>query len=180
MTPCIATGHWSAAPQCSTVLILLAMMLSICRVGAGELSLATLDATRSRPLFSPTRRPPPVAAPSPQIAQSATAPAPPSPPDIVLAGVIMGSDTLLAVVKQNRTTKTVRVGVGRELDGWTLVAVEPRQIRLQRGAQIFTLTFPGKAAHATGAASEQAEAGSPLKMRQNNGAAAPFKINAKE
>ena len=107
---------------------------------AGEPSLATLDATRSRPLFAPSRRPPP---PPPEIVGVTPPPAPPAPPPrLQLSGVIVGSGKRLAIVTNLDQSKTFSVEIGNQIEGWTVARVNPRGITLKRDDRVVTVELP--------------------------------------
>ena len=80
-----------------------------------------LSATRERPLFSPTRRPPaPPPVPPP--------PPPAPPPDVALLAVIMDGEDARAVVRAGSTVR--RVQIGDDIDGWKVGQIEARQLVL--------------------------------------------------
>jgi len=83
--------------------------------------LASLSATRDRPLFSPSRRPPPPAAATDE-------PAPPQPSAslaLVLLGTVIGpSDRVAVVARGDGPPASLRVG--ERSWGWRLLAVDPR------------------------------------------------------
>ena len=84
-----------------------------------------LSATRDRPLFSPTRRPP---APVPIVA--APPPPPSPPPDLALLGIVMDGEEARAVVRAGPAAKILRVGIGDDIDGWKVGQIEARQLVL--------------------------------------------------
>jgi hypothetical protein len=97
-------------------------------------SIDSLSATRERPLFSPTRRPParPAAAPPPLVRRADPAP-PPSLPGVVLLGVVIGADTARAVVRSEAADKTLRVGIGDDIGGWRVSQIERHELVLSLG-----------------------------------------------
>jgi hypothetical protein len=78
--------------------------------------LSALTATRERPLFSESRRPPivasPIVAPPPQ-RQGDPAPPPPEQPSFTLVGTIVSPKASVAVL-QGSNLRTIRVLTGRE------------------------------------------------------------------
>jgi hypothetical protein len=102
-------------------------------------SIDSLSATRERPLFSPTRRPPvrPAAAPAPLVRRADPAP-PPSPPGVVLLGVVIGADTARAFVRSEPPDKTLRVGIGDDIGGWKVSQIERRELVLSLGERSAT------------------------------------------
>jgi hypothetical protein len=95
-----------------------------------------LSATRERPLFSPSRRPP-ARPPSPIIA---TAP-PPQPPKLILFGIVMDSDEARAVVGVGTADKTRRVRIGDDIGGWKVTQIEERQLVLSLDDRSATFTL---------------------------------------
>ena len=84
-------------------------------------ALERLSATRERPLFSPSRRPP---APPP-----ALPPAPPAPPpDVALLAVVMDGEQARAIVRTG--PKIMRVQIGDTIEGWKVGQIEARQLVL--------------------------------------------------
>jgi len=109
--------------------------------------LSAFTATRARPLFTPSRRPPappvvasvPVAAPRP--------PPPPPPvvpqhPNLTLVGTVAGENEGLAVFIDTATRDTVRLRTGEGHGGWILQSVERSAATLQKGGQTETLALP--------------------------------------
>ncbi|HEY2757484.1 MAG TPA: hypothetical protein VGJ01_17280 [Pseudolabrys sp.] len=89
-------------------------------------SFSELSATRDRPLFSPTRRPPP---PPPEAAEAE--PAPPAPPPAVLfTGVIMDTKGALAIVRADASARPMYVHVGDVVAGWKVGQIERRKLTL--------------------------------------------------
>lgn len=87
-----------------------------------------LSATLDRPLFSPSRRPPPA---PPSIVQ---APAPAalasSPPTVVLLGVVMDGETARAVVRAGADKRLLRAQMGDDIDGWKVAQIDGRKVVL--------------------------------------------------
>lgn len=89
--------------------------------------LEELTATRERPLFSPTRRPPTIVA------------APDAPPPITeavalpfeLTGIARGDDVRIAILHNKTTNEELRVREGDKLDDWVLESVSDRFILLR-------------------------------------------------
>jgi general secretion pathway protein N len=108
--------------------------------------LSALTATRTRPLFTPSRRPPapvvasvPVAAPRPPPAQP---PAAPQHPNLTLVGTVAGENEGMAVFIDTTTRDMVRLRTGEGHNGWVLQSVERRAAMLQKGDQTETLALP--------------------------------------
>jgi hypothetical protein len=105
--------------------------------------LSRLTATRERPLFAPTRMPPPVAA----VVKPAPAPiAPPKPiepetPQLSLLGTIAGREKVGLFI--DSASKTVlRLKAGENHKGWVLRDVRPRQVELAKGLDSTILELP--------------------------------------
>jgi hypothetical protein len=106
--------------------------------------LSALTATRSRPLFTPSRRPPaPVVAAAP-----AAAPPPPPPPavsehpNLTLVGTVATESEGLAVFIDTATRDTVRLRTGEGHSGWILQSVNRRAATLEKGGHAETLELP--------------------------------------
>jgi hypothetical protein len=109
------------------------------------ISLSALTATRMRPLFTPSRRPPvpvvasvPLAAPRPP----PTPPAAQQHPNLTLVGTVAGENEGVAVFIDTTTRDTVRLRTGEGHSGWVLQSVERRTATLQKGDQTETLALP--------------------------------------
>jgi len=107
--------------------------------------LSALTATRTRPLFTPSRRPPtpvvasvPVAAPRPP----PPPPAAPQHPNLTLVGTVAGENEGVAVFIDTTTRDTVRLRTGEGHSGWILQSIERRTATLQKGEQTETLAMP--------------------------------------
>jgi hypothetical protein len=128
--------------------------------------LSALSATRNRPLFTPSRRPPaPIVAnaPAPVAARSAAAPpAVPERPNFVLVGTVAGESDSVAVFIDNSTRDAVRLRAGEGHSGWVLQSVDRRTATLQKGGQTETLELPKSGVAAQGAAPAPPPVISPL------------------
>jgi general secretion pathway protein N len=107
--------------------------------------LSALSATRDRPLFSASRRPPvvaaPIAAPLPQ-KQEALAPPPPERPLLTLVGTIVSRKASLAVLQGSNPDAISRLRLGQENDGWRVQGISLRSIVVEKGAQSVELDLP--------------------------------------
>jgi hypothetical protein len=92
-------------------------------------SLEDLTATRERPLFSSTRRPPEVE-PPPQAAAPITEAA--SMP-FELVGIVLGSDVNAAIFRNTESKEETRVAKGDKIGNWTLEEISERAIVLHGG-----------------------------------------------
>lgn len=104
--------------------------------------LTELSATRDRPIFSASRRPPAPAVFA--MAAAVTTPAPPPPPKaerppLILVGTIIGETRQFAVFVEETTQKFVRLELGADHAGWILRLVNSAEARLENAHQIVTL-----------------------------------------
>jgi hypothetical protein len=114
--------------------------------------LSALAATRNRPLFTPSRRPP-----APAVASvPAAAPRPPPPPpavpqhpNLTLIGTVASEGEGVAVFIDTTTRDAVRLRTGEGHSGWVLQSVERRAATLQKGDQTETLALPRPTAQET-------------------------------
>ena len=106
--------------------------------------LKLLSATRDRPIFSPSRRPPP-RAPDPltvAVAPAVPAPKPPERPQLSLVGTIMNGDDGFAIFLDQSTRAPLRIRRGADYQGWMLRQIEARSVTLQKGDDFAVLAFP--------------------------------------
>ena len=111
--------------------------------------LSQLPDTRERPIFSPSRRPPPVAA-----AANAAPVKPPSPktvlrpPQLSLVGTIAGQDESFGIFLDQSTKTALRLKVGEDYQGWKLQTIRGREATLEKDehAAVMTLPDPGNSA----------------------------------
>jgi hypothetical protein len=106
--------------------------------------ISKLDATRERPIFSASRRPPlpPVVAERVTAAPPPPKPAEPELPLLTLVGTAIGQPKNVAVVL-DRTTKTlVRLHVGEAASGWILRSVDSRAMTVEKNSQTATVALP--------------------------------------
>jgi general secretion pathway protein N len=109
-----------------------------------RIALSLLSATRERPLFSPTRRPPAriVAAPPPPT--SPPKPVPPPQPALNIVGTAIGNDQRLGIFVDQTTKEVVRLRVGQGYEGWTLQAIDGREAILEQDQHTVTLGLPSE------------------------------------
>jgi general secretion pathway protein N len=106
-----------------------------------------LSATRERPLFSPSRRPPPPvvpAAPSPEPAPTPTAirVAPAEQPPWILVGTIVGEKDKFAFLFNVNSKAVIKLKEGEEEAGWRLREVDFRSTVLKKGGRSIVLELP--------------------------------------
>jgi general secretion pathway protein N len=107
--------------------------------------LSSLSATRDRPLFSASRRPPIVAAPvgAPALQkQEALAPPAPERPLLTLIGTIVSPKTSVAILQGSNAESVSRLRVGQENDGWRVRGISLRSIVVEKGSQSVQLGLP--------------------------------------
>jgi len=106
------------------------------------ITLEQLSATRDRPIFSPSRRPPPAAVPVTAVASpSVQAPKRPERPQLSLVGTIMSGDDGFAIFVDQTTKTPLRIRIGGAHQGWMLRQVEARSATLQNGEEVAVLTL---------------------------------------
>ncbi len=98
--------------------------------------LSALSATQERPIFSATRRPPPRAVAA-MPAVETSAPPPPKPAEaplsLVLVGAVVGEGDAIAILLDRADQKIVRMRQGESRAGWSLSAVQPREVTFKHG-----------------------------------------------
>jgi len=110
--------------------------------------LGSLMATRQRPIFSPSRRPPaPVvavvpAAPVEPVKLVYAAPPEPEKPQLSLVGVVTGSSDGFAVFLHVTTHDIVRLKLGEGYEGWILRSVKGREAVLEKNHQTAVIRLP--------------------------------------
>lgn len=102
-----------------------------------------LSATRDRPIFSPSRRPPPEEAPTPPVAAAPDIQEPSGPerPALSLVGTVVNGERGLAIFLESGSNTLLRVRTGADYQGWTLRHVEARSATLQKGGELIVLYF---------------------------------------
>ena len=114
-------------------------------IGSGNplwaISLASLTATGERPIFSPTRRPPPVAV-KPVVTQLPSA----AQPLLALVGAIAGESEGIAIFLDGTTKGIIRLRTGETHAGWTLQEVKAREAVLEKDHKTAVLAIPNPTA----------------------------------
>jgi hypothetical protein len=105
--------------------------------------LAQLSGTRERPIFSASRRPPPVAA----IAETAPVKPPPrkkeiEPPQLSLVGTIASIDEGFGIFIDQSSKAAVRLKVGDDHQGWKLRQIRGREVTMEKDDRSAVLTLP--------------------------------------
>lgn len=118
--------------------------------------LSRLSATRERPVFSASRRPPPqaVVAPIVEKAKPQAQAAVPEPLNLTLVGAVVGETDAIAVFIDRANNGTVRMRAGDSRGGWQLSSIVGREATLKNGdrTEVLVLLKPGAAAEAPAAA----------------------------
>src|SRR5260221_1700968 len=108
--------------------------------------LSKLSMTRDRPIFSPSRRPPPLPAP-PVVAKQVepTKPAEPDQPPLILVGTVAGGDSGIAVFVEQPTENTVRLRCNESHNSGTFRSIKGRDLsrRKERKSSGWALAPPG-------------------------------------
>ena len=106
--------------------------------------LTRLPGTRDRPVFSPSRRPPPVVTSEP-----APAPPPPpprskavQPPQLSLVGTIASDEESFGIFLDQSTKQPLRLKLGDDYQGWKLRTIGGREVIMEMDRQAATLTLP--------------------------------------
>jgi general secretion pathway protein N len=116
------------------------------------LPLKQLSTTRERPIFSPSRHPPPPATPTyiaPVAVRQPAKPAEPERPAITLLGTIIGTDDRIGVFLETATQNFVRLRVGDDHQGWVLRLIKAREVTLVKDREqvaVLELPAPGDSA----------------------------------
>jgi hypothetical protein len=105
--------------------------------------LAQLSGTRERPIFSASRRPPPVTA----VAETASVKPPPrkkeiEPPQLSLVGTIASIDEGFGIFIDQSTKVAVRLKVGDDHQGWKLRQIRGREVTMEKDDRSAVLTLP--------------------------------------
>jgi hypothetical protein len=105
--------------------------------------LAQLSATRERPIFSPSRRPPPSAvAAEPAIVKTVVRKKEPEAPQFVLVGTIASDEEGFGIFLDQSTKGALRLKVGEDYQGWKLQAIRGREVTMEKDQQAAVLALP--------------------------------------
>jgi general secretion pathway protein N len=118
---------------------------------------SALSATRERPVFSASRRPPPAAVMAPtadQVNPPVPPKTPPARPPLALIGAVVGEGDAIAVFLDQTNQKIVRLRQGESLAGWELSSVQRREVMLKQAerTEILSLARPDDRTATPGAA----------------------------
>ncbi len=137
------------------------------------ISLDRLTATRDRPLFSPSRRPPPTAEFRPVAPPTAPprAPPPPSPPpSLTLLGTFESNEEVGATVRLGTNERPTILRFGSYIEGWRVTEISRHRLvlSLDDRTAVFTL-FSTKESSAPPAVSQATKIGEqppPLRLNE--------------
>jgi hypothetical protein len=106
--------------------------------------LAQFPATRERPIFSPSRRPPAPAVAPVVVPKAIAVPKPKEPerPQLSLVGTIANDEEGFGIFLDQANKAVIRLKVGEEFQGWKLRSVQGRETALEKDRQIVTLVLP--------------------------------------
>ena len=102
------------------------------------------SATRDRPIFLPSRRPPALPASTVTVAKAIVPPRPKEPeqPQLSLVGTISGDDDKFGIFIDQSTKAVLRLRVGEEFQGWKLQSVQGREAAFQKNQLSFVVALP--------------------------------------
>ena len=100
---------------------------------------ADYSAIAAHPLTQATRQPWARAAPPPLDARRTTVP-PPS--DYALAGLVLSGGTPSAILKPSNLGKSLVIGEGETLNGWTLRRIDALGLHFEADGRAYDLGFP--------------------------------------
>ena len=106
--------------------------------------LGQFSATRERPIFSPSRRPPPPAVSPVAIPKTIAVPKPKEAerPQLTLVGTIAGDEEGFGIFVDQTSKAVIRLKVGEEFQGWKLQSVQGRETAMEKDRQVVTLVLP--------------------------------------
>jgi general secretion pathway protein N len=104
--------------------------------------LGSLTATRERPIFLPSRRPPAVAAAPVEPPKSAPPPAEPERPALRLLGIVTGTTEGFAIFISDTTRNIIRLKTGEGHEGWILRSVKAREAVLEKNRRSAVIELP--------------------------------------
>jgi hypothetical protein len=106
--------------------------------------LTQLSTTRDRPIFSPSRRPPPaaVAAESPTVKAPVVRKREPEVPQLALVGTIASNEQGFGIFLDQSTKGALRLKVGEDFQGWRLRAIRGREVTMEKDQRAAVLTLP--------------------------------------
>lgn len=99
------------------------------------LRLEQLSITRERPIFSPSRRPPPPTRTyvAPVAVRQPAKPLEPERPALI--GTVIGTDVQIGIFLEKATQNVFRLRLGEEYQGWVLRLIKAREVILVKGVE---------------------------------------------
>jgi hypothetical protein len=106
--------------------------------------LAQFSVTRERPIFLPSRRPPPPAVAPVSAPKAIALPKPKEPerPQLTLVGTIAGDEEGFGIFLDQANKTVIRLKIGEDFQGWKLRSVQGRETALEKDRQVVTLALP--------------------------------------
>ena len=108
--------------------------------------LKSLSATRERPIFLPSRRPPaPAVAAAPVEPPKPPPPPPPAEPErpaLRLLGIVSGTTDGFAIFVSDTTRDIIRLKTGEGHEGWILRSVKAREAVLEKNRRSAVIELP--------------------------------------
>ena len=127
--------------------------------------LKDLTATRERPIFSPSRRPP---APAVVAAPFVPSHDPPKParPLLTLVGTIVGDNEGFGIFLDQSTNKMIRLKLGQDHERWVLRRVSRREVIFEKDRKSAVLVIPAPDAKPAAVVSQVAEKPNAKRMKR--------------
>jgi general secretion pathway protein N len=112
-----------------------------------SLPLSALPVTRARPIFSPSRRPPPPVVAAPYVPPPPAPPALPKPPGpdhplLTLLGTLAGDGQGVGIFVNDVDKSTLRLRTGEDHEGWVLRSVRAGEALFEKGDRTARLALP--------------------------------------
>ena len=104
--------------------------------------LAQLSGTRDRPIFSPSRRPPAVAAAEPVAVKPPPRKKEIEPPPLSLVGTIASDEESFGIFIDQSTKAALRLKAGEDYQGWKLKTIRGREVTMEKDQQAAVLALP--------------------------------------
>jgi hypothetical protein len=106
--------------------------------------LKQFSATRERPIFLPSRRPPAQLASAVTVAKVVAPPKPKEPeqPQLSLVGTISGDDAKFGIFVDQATKNVLRLREGEDFQGWQLRSIQSREASFQKSQLTFVVALP--------------------------------------
>src|SRR6185437_16182 len=104
--------------------------------------LTDLSATRERPIFSPSRRPPAAAVVATPFVPLGPAKIVPDRPQLALVGTIAGEKDGFGIFLDRTANVMLRLKTGQEHNGWLLREIRSREALFEKGQKTITLALP--------------------------------------